>query len=413
MAWRIDEAVIRGEIDNRVRGRVTGRIWFIGRAEPVELDLAGDAWRDLAGRRLEFANPDPRPADLAKFAARQTGQAGDITASRKVKVPEVSMDELMECFKQRKPFPWHWGNSLYLEWFSDRNGRVVIETAHFQLTISPDIAWDMTPAEEEKQRTANAEAMGGFMQQLGEAVAAKNENAAPTEDGDNDVAWQPSRPQTEEEAEKMQADSDRLADRVQARLDREGPDADYAKILEEELERRARERGEKPPTPEQEAKRAEWIDEMNRAAEEALNDLAAGFDDEERHRHPLVEATSDLAVRLRREARDRGWVPADASGEHPVIELGSCTMCAGAKLAGALDGDVWPPDLDDCAGKLVRLKRARAYLADALLAAESCAEQKLTDAAWLAATVRELNALALRCDELVAELRARLKRGSG
>lgn len=60
MAWRIDEQVIRGEIDNRARGRVVGRIWLSGRTEPVELDLAGNCWRDLAGRRLEFANPEPK-----------------------------------------------------------------------------------------------------------------------------------------------------------------------------------------------------------------------------------------------------------------------------------------------------------------------------------------------------------------
>ena len=39
MAWRIDESVVRGEIDNRVEGRVTGRIWFVGLDEPVELEL--------------------------------------------------------------------------------------------------------------------------------------------------------------------------------------------------------------------------------------------------------------------------------------------------------------------------------------------------------------------------------------
>jgi hypothetical protein len=49
MAWRIDEQVVRGEIDNRERGRVTGKIWFAGRAEPVELQLTGNCWRDLAG----------------------------------------------------------------------------------------------------------------------------------------------------------------------------------------------------------------------------------------------------------------------------------------------------------------------------------------------------------------------------
>ncbi|MSU22191.1 MAG: hypothetical protein EXS32_00005, partial [Opitutus sp.] len=95
MAWRIHESVIRGEIDNRVRGRVTGRLWFVGREAPVEFDLAGNAWRDLAGRRLEFVNPDPQAGHLAGLAAPQTGTIGDCTASRKVKVPEVSMEELM------------------------------------------------------------------------------------------------------------------------------------------------------------------------------------------------------------------------------------------------------------------------------------------------------------------------------
>ena len=64
MAWRIDGAVVRGELDNRVRGRVTGRIWFAGRAEPVVLELEGNCWRDLAGRRLEFTNPQPKPGDV-------------------------------------------------------------------------------------------------------------------------------------------------------------------------------------------------------------------------------------------------------------------------------------------------------------------------------------------------------------
>ena len=48
------EHCVRGEIDNRVRGRVTGRIWFAGRTEPVELNLTGNGWRDLAGRQLEW-----------------------------------------------------------------------------------------------------------------------------------------------------------------------------------------------------------------------------------------------------------------------------------------------------------------------------------------------------------------------
>ena len=156
MAWRIDEHVLRGEIDNRTRGRVTGRIWFAGRAEPVELDLTGNAWRDLAGRRLEFVNPAAKPGLAAGFVARQHGTTGDITASRKVKVPDLPLDQIGACAAAGKPWPWHWGNSLYLEWFSAANGRVVIESASYQLTISPDSTWDMTPAEEDAQQIGRA-----------------------------------------------------------------------------------------------------------------------------------------------------------------------------------------------------------------------------------------------------------------
>lgn len=170
MAWRIDETVIRGEIDNRVRGRVTGRIWFVGRAEPVELELKGDCWRDLAGRKLEFANPRPRPGELTGFAPRQAGVVGDITASRKVKVPEIPLEQIGEYYAAKKPWPWHWGNSLYLEWFSRRNGRVVIETAEFDLRIVGESAWEMTPAEEIGQRQANGMAITEFMGRLAEAI---------------------------------------------------------------------------------------------------------------------------------------------------------------------------------------------------------------------------------------------------
>ena len=411
MAWRIDESVIRGEIDNRARDRVTGLIWFAGLAEPVELALEGNAWRDLAGRRLEFVNPvvvkPPLSAEQAEgFALRQHGTIGDCTASRRVKVPEVTMDELMELCRQRKPFPWHWGNSLYLEWFSTANGRVVIESASYLLTVSPDIAWDMTPEEEEAQRRKNAEAMGGFMQRLGESVMGEDGGAQ-----FEDKAWSESRPQSEAEAEKMQADSDLLADRINARLEREGPDADYEKILEEELERRRKERGETPPTPEEEARRAEWIDDMNRAAEEAMANPDPDVLEEIRRKHPLAERAFELASRLMKEPDARGWLPDDVGEEHPLIELGSSVAKSAAKFAGALNGREWPPTVDLCAGVLVRLKRAREFFDDALRAAEACAEEGLGEEKWLAAVRAELDELARAGDALIAELRAKLERG--
>ena len=403
MAWRIDEAVMRGEIDNRTRGRVTGRIWFVGSAEPVELALTGNCWRDLAGRRLEFTNPEPKPGDLGSFALEQKGTAGDITASRKVKVPDIPMDQIGEYYAAKKPFPWHWGNSLYLEWFSETNGRVVIESASYDLKIVGEPAWEMTPEEEEAQRRANGEAMTGFIKELGETVAES--------DSHEDTEWN-EKPQTEEEAEQMQERSDRLADRVQARLTREGDKADYEKILEEEIERMREEHGEPEPTPEQLARNAEWIEEANRAAEEALQNPDPEIEAEMSIRHPLVERATEFSLQLRGTAKQEGWLPENATQEHPVAELLDATMIAGAKLAGALNGRAWPPPVDFCAGIIVRLKRARVYLDDALRATESCQEGKLISPQHLGPIVVDLIDLAHDADEIIAELRKQLERGT-
>ncbi|MBX3748757.1 MAG: hypothetical protein KF897_01560 [Opitutaceae bacterium] len=401
MAWRIDEWVLRGEIDNRVRESVTGRLWFTGRAEPVELRLAGNCWRDLAGRRLEFFNPQSKLGLPADFSGRQEGVVGDLTASRKVKVPEVSMEELMDRYRQRKPFPWHWGNSLYLEWFSMANGRVVIESVGYELKIIGESAWEMTPEEEMDQRRANGAALTDFMGRLGKAL----QEGQATDDEEQE------RPQTEEEAERMQERSDRLADRVAARLAREGEGTDYASILDEEIERMRQECGEPEPTPEQQARHAEWIEEANRAAEAAMQHPDPELELEKSIRHPLVERARDLSDQIRVMANDCNLIPADASEEHPVVELQNSIAIAAAKMAGVLGGRTWPPSVDGCAGVIVRLKRARVYLDDALRAAESCQEEKLVLPQHLGPITVTLVDLGREADVLIADLRARLARG--
>jgi hypothetical protein len=403
MALRVAEAVVRGEIDNRMRGRVTGRIWFAGQAAPVELDLTGNCWRDLAGRRLEFTNHDPKPGDLGRFPMVQKGTAGDITASRKVKVPDIPMDQIGAYYAAKKPFPWHWGNSLYLEWFSEANGRVVIESAGYDLKIVGEPVWEMTPGEEEAQRRANGEAMTGFVDELGKAT--------PEADAHEDTEWS-EKPQTEEEAEQMQERSDRLADRIEARLAREGEGADYEKILDEEIERMRAERGEPAPTPEQLARNAEWIEEANRAAEESLNNPDPEVEKELEFEHPLVVRMTEFSQQLRATAKAEAWRPVDAGNEHPVSELLDATMIAGPRLAGALNGQYWPPEVDFCAHTIVRLKRARGYMEDAMRAVESCREEKLIQPVHLGPILAELIDFMQETDELIAELRAKLEHGT-
>src|SRR5881628_2025143 len=139
MAWRIHGSVIRGEVDNRQRDTVRGRLWLKGLAEPVLLELEGNACPDLAGCVLTFENPGktfPIRTD-ARFAPVQHGTIGDLTASRKVRVFDIPFEEAFERLKNKLPVPEHMANCLYLEWFSEFNGRVVIESADYQLTISP------------------------------------------------------------------------------------------------------------------------------------------------------------------------------------------------------------------------------------------------------------------------------------
>jgi hypothetical protein len=154
MAWRIHEHVLRGEIDNRTRGRVTGRIWLAGVSDPLDLDLAGDCHPDLAGCVLTFENPAPVPVTTRPPMLQQRGTAGEITAARKVRVFDIPVAEAYPMLKRGEKVPEHTANGLYLEWFSERSGNVVIESTGYRLEIS-EPAWRFTAAEiAERERLA-------------------------------------------------------------------------------------------------------------------------------------------------------------------------------------------------------------------------------------------------------------------
>lgn len=146
MAWRLHEHVLRGEIDNRTRGRVTGHIWLAGIEEPLVLELLGDCAPDLAGCLLRFENPRSLRMTTKAPTARQRGKAGDITASRKVRAFDIPFEEAYAMIKAGGTPPEHLANGLYLEWHSDLSGRVVIESAEYQLEIS-EPAWRFTKEE--------------------------------------------------------------------------------------------------------------------------------------------------------------------------------------------------------------------------------------------------------------------------
>ncbi len=214
MAWRIEEAVAHGEIDNTVEGHTTGRIWLAGRDEPLILSLNGDCWRDLAGTRLQFENPAPRTVpDAEALDVDQMGIIGDMTASRKNKVPTVGEEELHELYQNQLDIPYEWRNTLYLEWFSEINGRVVIETSDFALSISPH-EWEMDEDAEDAQKLANLNSMRDFMTQV---IRRRNPDGPEPEPSEvlDEFAW-----------EERLKESDRLTDAYQEVLEKYIEDVD-------------------------------------------------------------------------------------------------------------------------------------------------------------------------------------------
>lgn len=111
MAWRVSAYLIEGELDNTQPGKVAGWMKFAGIAREVVFDLTGDFHRDIQGARIRIvgeANPQTPDAFayMKGFAAEQRGKAGDITAG----LP-----------------PTDYVDYPYIEWYSEENGRVVIE----------------------------------------------------------------------------------------------------------------------------------------------------------------------------------------------------------------------------------------------------------------------------------------------
>jgi len=73
--------------------------------------------------------------------------------------------EAERLIEQDRDVPHEWKNLLYLEWFSTINGRVIIESADFQLQVS-EHSWMMDGDVEVAQKLANLNAMRDFMAQV-------------------------------------------------------------------------------------------------------------------------------------------------------------------------------------------------------------------------------------------------------
>ena len=369
MAFRIHDSVVRGEIDNRVKGIVRGKIRVEGRTAPVVLELKGNAWSDLAGCLLTFTNPLPRVAHqhLDSLNPIQQGMIGDLTASRKVRVMEIPMPEAYLMKKRGEHVPEHMANCLYLEWFSTQNGRVVIESADYELKISAP-EWRLTPAEEQQRAKDAANGMNWFMQTLTDAIEKQKRGQK-----DPEAEWD------EHDYEKLMKESDARTDKYMELQEKYGdsPDAE---------EKIAKEMGWlKDLTPEEAGEENKRIEEMNRACKEAMNEPPP---EPEPHRegidwirtedgdiaHPLQHRCSESAMKYWNEAEKLGLEKTEDKDLWRFIFEFQTT---GAKLAGALNGIAEGREFGDAAFTVACLKRALNHLHKSQAGLEAVAPKKL------------------------------------
>jgi hypothetical protein len=157
MAFRLSDLVIAGFFMNTAPYSTHGRLLLRGGEMPVAFELTGDPSPDLRGRKLEFEVPgnDHEPSDedrrlVAQFRPHQIGPTGEMTAARKVKVFDCSVEEFIRRSELGEPPPTRWEECLYLEWFS-QNGRVLIELPMSKLRfLSEDEIAARDQAEKEK-----------------------------------------------------------------------------------------------------------------------------------------------------------------------------------------------------------------------------------------------------------------------
>jgi hypothetical protein len=320
MSFRIGEWVLRGEVDCRVRGKITGKLWLTGRKDPLRFDLSGIPERDLAGCVLKFKCGEVQTGGKIPMGlvSEQPGRAGTVTASRKVRVPTIPTEEWQACLAEKRPFPSQWKKAIYLEWFGETNGRVVVEIAGAHCELS-----------------------------LPEWTLESEESAARCEE--ESMEWDIGDAMDEFEWEKKLKESDTTADRLMELIDLHGHSDEAWDKIEEEMgwEDDFAEDGDDPGI----------VDEEEAFEEEAMLEQLGKI------RHPLVKRTQNLGLRL--SAQDPTTPPQPPTRCEEAAEK---IWLVSAKLAGALTR----PEHFEPGFVVATLKRSLALWNEATPAIELC-----------------------------------------
>lgn len=406
MVWRLRKHVVRGQIDNRERGRVRGRLWLAGLDEPVELDLRGNAAPDIAGCILTFENPHhPIPiSQPRKLSLLQKGVIGELTASRKVRVLEVSLTDAFERKKHGLAVPEHLANYLYLEWFSETNGRVLLASPNFRLTLSAP-EWRLKAAEEEERKQTAAAAFEHFMENLAKMLGSKKP-APPAAKGWDEFDYERFLRECDARTEKYaqlqkkylrHPDRDRLiaeemgwswgdvkVDGARGRSSGESAGSDVRGFSPGEMPFSTAEHAD-PLKPDPQTEGRDWVRRPD------------GFTS-----HPLSLRALEGSLGLWREIERLGH---DKSEDADLEALVSGYQITSAKLAGALNGLAYGRKLSDGPFIVACLKRALHHLHATQHGLEAVAARELLPKDVVGRTRSELFALREEILRLMQEFR--------
>lgn len=158
MAWRPNENLIEGELDNTILGKVTGYMKFKGMKKTVKFDLKGDFHRDIRGTKIRLVGEGENSEEYSMkgFSCTQTGDVGDITAG-------------IPTGKNEKGEPtYEYSNTPYVEWYSEENGRCVLEFSPDQIEIigTPIPVCESDPIDRNKQRQNMENFILGLMKNM-------------------------------------------------------------------------------------------------------------------------------------------------------------------------------------------------------------------------------------------------------
>lgn len=393
MALDVSDNVVRGEIDNRKKGVVRGRLWLRGVKKPVVLHLKGNAAADIAGCLLKFRNTAPtlRMPKHKQFTPVQKGWVGRLIASKKVPVPAVPEAVVAAMERRGETPPMRLANSIYLEWFSKDDGRVVIESTDYQLTISPP-QWRLS-ARDEQQRLRNIDqGWTHFMERVDQTISRLGEGTKPFDQGWDEHDYERFMKVMDACMYKFMELKERYGDSDEG-VRRSSKEVPWPRSKEEEGQEDfdmlalVRElKNEAPPEPDPARESIDWV----RNQEGEIH-------------HPLQHRAYESAMLYWKQCRDLSTeFQADERGEF-VLALLKCST----ELSGALDDWASGSRPKNSSYAIAFLKRGLAMLHRSQRGLEAAAKKKLLSKEFVTEARQELFEIRAAILNLIQEFRRR------